>query len=111
LGIVVDYSLGIFLHFDRRMVAYPPVGDQQQWMENLLRGTRGFDGREYAIRVLRGFTFWGDHFAPAAAALQLGSIVLAAGALFMLIQWRNRQFAAAEIARAAASKRLKAKKL
>ena len=37
LGIVVDYSLGIFLHFDRRMVAYPPVGDQQQWMENLLR--------------------------------------------------------------------------
>jgi hypothetical protein len=89
LGIVVDYALGIFLNFDQRATIYPPVGDPQQWMINLLNGSRGITGREYAIKLEGHYTFWGDYFASISAGLELASIVLAVAALYKLMSWRN----------------------
>jgi hypothetical protein len=91
LGTIVDYSLGVFLNFDLRSHIFPPIGDEQLWLQRLLNNDLGVDGQQYGVKLLLKLTFWGDHLAAIAGFLKAASIAIAAFALACLIRLRARK--------------------
>jgi hypothetical protein len=90
VGAMIDFSLGIFLHFDRQSYIYPTISSAQGTtiLPDYALGRYGVG--DYMAKLGGRYVFWGDHFAGAAGALELASIILAAGAFIFLIRFRAR---------------------
>jgi hypothetical protein len=89
-GLITDYWLGIFLHFDRQARIYPamrlPDGRMILFPDPSL-GRGGF--ADYQYKIANKLVFWGDHLAAIEPWLQTLSAVAAAGVIYFLFSRRS----------------------
>lgn len=88
VGLVIDYGLGIFLHFNRQSRIFRTVvGPNGQLIALVKRSVgRPTAAKDYLIKLQRGFVFWGDRLRHLNTALQILSVLAAMGAIWLLVR-------------------------
>jgi hypothetical protein len=89
IGLSIDYSLGIFLHFNRESHVFPTTTDSAGQLTVLFKRSVGRPtaAMEYLVKLERGFVFWGDHLRHLAIALQILSVIIAISSLLVLVRF------------------------
>lgn len=84
IGAIVDYGLGIWLHFDRQSYVHTMLraGDKVTFAHDLSLGG-GF--QDYIAKMAKEYVFWGDWLAPAAPVLRFVTVFGALVALSLVL--------------------------